>query len=437
MNANLLNIVKRIVAEQGEGILADTPRLRAFFMDYAKDEPRQERLAFGRCIELGSYAELKKARTPEERLRKKAVMADYLNSKTGIDRDLCADAFDLLETVMFGGANGLTPGTHSGQPARAAASAVSAGAPRTSLFCANCAAQLPAGAKFCMGCAAPVPVLGPVSSPEPASSLTLTDWGDDSEAPPSASWPLPGRDDGPETPSRSMSRQGRKRKPAFYALIAGAGLVLVAALVLVLVLWSGNDDAFFGETLHLTGQVWEGWDEDGRRIQFTGTRTLTSNLGGTGGIVGGQLDFTVGRPADEHFLSIVEMVRSFESAGWEQVSVSPAAARFAQLEMEIPNGWFGRGSETRYKDGFVLYIFVDRNVTISAEARTVTDPWRSVGRYEAFNITFREGWNALYYRGEAIEPRNGVTWISSLSHADPDYVKWGLDEWGPRDDWDW
>jgi len=43
MNTNLLNIMKRIIAEQGDGILADPPRLRAFFMDLAKDEPRQER----------------------------------------------------------------------------------------------------------------------------------------------------------------------------------------------------------------------------------------------------------------------------------------------------------------------------------------------------------------------------------------------------------
>jgi hypothetical protein len=39
MNVNLLNIVKRIVAEPGEGIPGDPVRLKGFFADYAKNEP--------------------------------------------------------------------------------------------------------------------------------------------------------------------------------------------------------------------------------------------------------------------------------------------------------------------------------------------------------------------------------------------------------------
>jgi hypothetical protein len=53
MNAALLNIVKQIIAGYGEGILAHPKRLKAFFSDLAKDEPKPLRIAFGRCIEVG------------------------------------------------------------------------------------------------------------------------------------------------------------------------------------------------------------------------------------------------------------------------------------------------------------------------------------------------------------------------------------------------
>jgi hypothetical protein len=61
MNTNLLNIVKQITAEHGEAALADPQRVKAFFGDLAKDEPKPLRLAFGRCIEAGAYAALKTA----------------------------------------------------------------------------------------------------------------------------------------------------------------------------------------------------------------------------------------------------------------------------------------------------------------------------------------------------------------------------------------
>jgi len=103
MNTNLLNIVNRIIAEQGEGILADAKRLFPFFADYAKNEYKEERVAFGRCIEYGAYQALRNTRTADERQRVKATLADQVNAKTGVDRKRCADALDLLEAVIFKG----------------------------------------------------------------------------------------------------------------------------------------------------------------------------------------------------------------------------------------------------------------------------------------------------------------------------------------------
>jgi Ca-activated chloride channel family protein len=101
MNVNLLTIVNRIVAEQGEGILTDAKRLFPYFSDYAKNEYKEDRTAFGRCIEMGAYQTLKNTRTEDERRRVKTALADQLHSKTGIDKARCTDALELLEAVIF------------------------------------------------------------------------------------------------------------------------------------------------------------------------------------------------------------------------------------------------------------------------------------------------------------------------------------------------
>jgi hypothetical protein len=69
--------------------------------DYAKGEPKAERLAFGRCIEYGAYAELKNAPAPG-RAAVKNRLAQRLQSEEGLDMTLCAGALDLLEAALFG-----------------------------------------------------------------------------------------------------------------------------------------------------------------------------------------------------------------------------------------------------------------------------------------------------------------------------------------------
>ena len=101
MNVNLFNIVNKIVTEKGEDVLADPQRLKPLFTDYAKDEPKEERMAFGRCIEIGSYRELKNTPSADERRRIKTALADQLHAKTGIDKAHCENALDLLEAVLF------------------------------------------------------------------------------------------------------------------------------------------------------------------------------------------------------------------------------------------------------------------------------------------------------------------------------------------------
>jgi hypothetical protein len=128
MNINFLAIVKRIVSEQGESILAEPQRLKGRISDYAKDQPKAERLAFGRCIEYGAYEELKNAPIGN-RAAVKNRLAQKLYSEEGLDIAFCEGALDLLEAVMFG-------------------------LPESKILCRNCGEEMQAGWKVCPYCGA-------------------------------------------------------------------------------------------------------------------------------------------------------------------------------------------------------------------------------------------------------------------------------------------
>jgi hypothetical protein len=87
MNTTLLTVVKQIIAEQGEAILTEPKRLKGWVSDYAKGEPKAERLALGRCIEYGAYAELKGV-PAADRAAVKARLARKLHNEEGLDTAL-------------------------------------------------------------------------------------------------------------------------------------------------------------------------------------------------------------------------------------------------------------------------------------------------------------------------------------------------------------
>jgi hypothetical protein len=101
MNVSFLSIVKRIIAEQGEAVLVDPQRLKAFFSDLAKDEPKPLRTAFGRCIEMGAYTALKDTPDAADRAERKAAIAQRLRDEHGLDITLCGEALDILDAALF------------------------------------------------------------------------------------------------------------------------------------------------------------------------------------------------------------------------------------------------------------------------------------------------------------------------------------------------
>lgn len=160
----MLEIVRRIVAEKGEGILADVQKLKPIFSDYAKSEPKQERVAFGRCIEMGAYWELKSVNSSGRQTRK-VFLADKMSGNTGIDWAQYMQALDLLEEVLFPTTQVAPkiappppsipkPATQLRPSMPPQTSYPAPTQPHTSqqIFCNNCGTPLAAGSQFCAAC---------------------------------------------------------------------------------------------------------------------------------------------------------------------------------------------------------------------------------------------------------------------------------------------
>ncbi|GMO66150.1 MAG: hypothetical protein Ta2A_14210 [Treponemataceae bacterium] len=109
MNTNLLAVVKQIVADYGENILENPQRLKSFFGDLAKDEPKPLRIAFGACVEAGAYNALKTAQDAAERASRKAAIAQRVRDDAGLDVALCAEALDILEAAICVTATAASP----------------------------------------------------------------------------------------------------------------------------------------------------------------------------------------------------------------------------------------------------------------------------------------------------------------------------------------
>jgi hypothetical protein len=101
INRGFLKILKRIIAEQGESVLGDVPRLKGFIKLYAVKVPREEKTAFGRCIEAGVYGELKRARTQDERNRYMEQLVIRLG-KNVEEKKRYVDVLNMIEAALFG-----------------------------------------------------------------------------------------------------------------------------------------------------------------------------------------------------------------------------------------------------------------------------------------------------------------------------------------------
>jgi len=195
----------------------------------------------------------------------------------------------------------------------------------------------------------------------------------------------------------------------------------------------GGGSGHLGDTLNFSGRVYTMDGETFRFSPFTGSRTITSYpAGGTGAIANGQLTFEMGRPDTED-------LRRLDGTWWlfEDATINPSSARGTYLNMRTPGGIFRENNNFSISGNTmsgtwdaVEYVFVDQEVTISRGRQTWEEEGLSIID-NAFNITLREGWNAVHSR---FVSRN-LNWetdtgsiTETISLGNPGNLRWVLYE---------
>ena len=196
---------------------------------------------------------------------------------------------------------------------------------------------------------------------------------------------------------------------------------------------NGNN-GFLGSTMNLSGWVYTEERTDAGRIftRFPADENLffsNPSFGLSGTITNGQLNLTVGRPSASYLENIGDRFDEGDSI----VTISDRSAMiFAEDDLQLRDGtWLVRFYESISQDGmsgvsyWIMFVFVDRDVTVSEEYRRWTEGNDTV-IFEASTFAFREGWNVINQRGEWVETDVGfreTTWTASM--GDLDYpVRW-------------
>jgi len=248
---------------------------------------------------------------------------------------------------------------------------------------------------------------------------------------------------------------------------SGAALTALTAIAQASPFPLTAEDGFMGATMNLSGQVWlyNSWDmavndDDLFFWPLTGDRAVIGGYygygdwnritGGTGAITGGQLSFSIGVPSAfegtvgelfddlDDFMSLDSVFSNF--------SISAPNARFAELwlqtEVDGDRYWLDKWeADDVYLRG-VFYIYVDRDVSITAGGRRYTwgcdcDPPCDCAEWDGrcycavtvitrnLNLNFRAGWNAMFMELELLGETSSMTYIGfTLQARNPAYVRW-------------
>jgi len=220
----------------------------------------------------------------------------------------------------------------------------------------------------------------------------------------------------------------------------------------------GSGPGWLGDALSLGGQVWTmQWGSAGPAFQhFTGSTTVSSNIpGAQGEIDGGLLDFAFGAPHVEHLQPLEALAASV--FGWtlryfDNLHIGNANAALLWLHTATNRQLeriYARDLSTptvdREIDYLVTFIFVEQDAAISGRgAATIYDEcdceewdgacfcgacdcadWPLTVTTRTFNITLREGWNAVRKRVELRDTAASGSDTISLYHANPGMpVRW-------------
>ena len=244
------------------------------------------------------------------------------------------------------------------------------------------------------------------------------------------------------------------------------GIIAVIAIIAFSTIGCGEDDgdngdnggggsAFLGDTLELSGQVFEEkWNENWTSVSytnFTGNLELEDELGGSGAITNGMLNYSIGRPAASYLLPIVDELDWGEDYNNFTISNEDTKiARISNLRIKDSDSFYDVRksnstvslSSSNYTDAWegVNYYYVDSDVTISGTGKTQTweeDDFKETYTTTNINLALKAGWNAVHSRenwsvtftGSFDDDWTSVTGTESMSLANPT-IRWAL-----RIDW--
>jgi len=181
--------------------------------------------------------------------------------------------------------------------------------------------------------------------------------------------------------------------------------------------------------LTLSGQVLELID-GGHYLSDTLSGILTSSLGSEGTVINGQLDFTIGVPDLSHLQSIEYLFQTiFNPGGINYTNVifsvtGAKAASFHTLNGTTKNGdtfIIQRVGNSIYGAiETVSYIFVDRDVTISAEGKVAVET--GFITFDNMELQLQRGWNVLYHKADFFKFPFIVT-IEVINRNDSPYYR--------------
>lgn len=197
-----------------------------------------------------------------------------------------------------------------------------------------------------------------------------------------------------------------------------------------------------GKKLELSGQVYTvEFDEVNYKITFheyKGDLTFSDYNGGTGGITGGKLSYTIETPnylSTDYFSS--DITKSDDNARFSGFKFSINDHPYYSLEKQNISAINIGNTSGTYTDEYEIYVYADRDVTISSKGRESDKDGTYTYITNNFNLALKAGWNAIYIK-EVISftypagNHNNIsseTKTTSLSLNNPSSLKWVLIEY--------
>jgi len=198
-----------------------------------------------------------------------------------------------------------------------------------------------------------------------------------------------------------------------------------------------EDDGHIGAVLNLSGVMWTtSFDEENNIVweQINEDMTVTSNVGGSGSYIDGQLVFSIGSPSDKQ--SIASFIPFCEENGYyrflgeglffRNMNISAPETMMSVLHyLTTPAGEFSRQYTVIRRCAadneldYVVYVYVDRDVTITADGTRHDSGYETLFT-KYLDITLGAGWNALHLHLS----QNNAEFALSIRLDDPLRMRW-------------